>query len=70
MVPFCPILFKFVHLQPENVATRLLRFPWNFAHVDRNLPAFFDLCRTGEVRHGHCGTDDEATKLHKAISSS
>src|SRR6056300_552972 len=23
--------------------------------------------RTGEVRHGYCGTDDEATKLQKAI---
>ena len=27
----------------------------------------FSIYRTGEVRHGYCGTDDEATKIQKAI---
>jgi len=35
--------------------------------IDRNHPALFDLYRTGEVSHGYCGTDDEATKIQKAI---
>ena len=42
------------HLHPD-----FLRFLWNFSQVD--------LYRTGEVRHGYCGTDDEATKIQKAI---
>jgi hypothetical protein len=46
----------------------VLRFLWNFSQVDRIIqPALFDLYRTGEVRHGYCGTDDEATKIQKAI---
>ena len=52
----------FGHLHPD-----FLRFLWNFAQVDRNHPARFDLHRTGEVLHGYCGTDDEATKVQKAI---
>jgi len=52
----------FGHLHPG-----FLRFLWNFAQVDRNHPALLDLHRTGEVRHGYCGTDDEAAKLKKAI---
>jgi hypothetical protein len=44
-----------------------VRFLWNFALVDRSHQALFDIYRTGEVRHGYCGTDDEATKIQKAI---
>ena len=40
---------------------------WIFAQFDRNHRALFDLYRTVEVRHGYCGTDDEAAKLKKAI---
>jgi hypothetical protein len=53
------------HLHPD-----FLRFLWNFALVDRShpaLPVVFNLCQTGEVRHGYCGTDDEATKIRKVI---
>ena len=50
------------HLHPD-----FLRFFWHFAQVDRNHPALFDLYRTCEVRHGSYGTDDETTKLQKAI---
>ena len=60
MVPL--VASTFGHLHPD-----FLRFLWNFAQVDRNHPALFDLYRTGEVRHGYCGTDDEATKIQKAI---
>ena len=49
------------HLHPD-----FLRFPWNFSQVDRFHPGLFDLHRTGEIRHGYCGTDDEATKIQKA----
>jgi hypothetical protein len=52
----------FGHLHPD-----FLRFLWNFAHVDRNHPALLDLYRTGEVRRCYCGTDDEETKIQKAI---
>jgi len=52
----------FGHLHPD-----FLRLLSNFAQVDRNHPALFDLYQTGEVRHGYCGTDDEATKIQKAI---
>jgi hypothetical protein len=45
----------------------LLRVRCNFSHVDRDHPAIFDPYRTGEVRHGYCGTDDEAAKIQKAI---
>jgi len=44
-----------------------LRVLWNFSHADRDYPAIFDPYRTGEVRHGYCGTDDEATEIQKAI---
>jgi hypothetical protein len=60
MVPL--VASTFGHLHPD-----FLRFLWNFAHVDRNHPAQFDLYRTGEVRHCYCGTDDEETKIQKAI---
>ena len=60
MVPL--VASTFGHLHPD-----FLRFLWNFSQVDHNHPALFDLYRTGEVRHGYCGTDDEATKIQKAI---
>jgi hypothetical protein len=60
MVPL--VASTFGHFHPD-----FSHFLWNFALVDRNHPAQFDLYRTGEVRHGYCGTDDEATKIHKAI---
>ena len=56
------IASTFGHLHPE-----FLRFLWNFSYVDRDHPAIFDLYRTGEVRHGYCGTDDEATIIQKDI---
>jgi hypothetical protein len=60
MVPLVASTFGHLH-------SDFLRFLWNFALVDRNHPALFDLYRTGEVRNGYCGTDDEATKIQKAI---
>jgi hypothetical protein len=46
MVPL--VASTFGHLHPD-----FLRFLWNFAQVDRNHPALFDLYRTGEVCHGY-----------------
>jgi hypothetical protein len=46
---------------------RLLAFFLKLALDDRNHPGLFDLHRTGEVRHGYRGTDEEATKIQEAI---
>ena len=61
MVPL--IASTFGHLHPD-----FLRFLWHFSRVDiDNNPAIFDLYTTGEVRHGYDATDDEATRIQKAI---
>ena len=61
MVPL--VASTFGHLHPDffTLSLELCK------QVDRNHPALFHLHRTCKVRHGHCGTDDEATKLQKAI---
>jgi hypothetical protein len=71
MVPLVASIFGNLH--PGRLVTFSLELRacrWQSSRSDWWLVIgsfLFDLYRTGEVRHGNCGTDDEATKIQKAI---